>query len=709
MLLQAYDFLRLHLDHGCRLQVGGSDQWGNITMGVELIRKVARAEAFGLTTPLVTKADGTKFGKTESGTVWLDAAMTSPYRLYQFLLQSEDAVVGHTCATSLSSPTTRSPPSTQQTAEHPERRAAQRALARAVVGLVHGDGRGRAGRAGLGRAVRRGARRPRRAHAARRLRRRAVERRLPPGAGRRRSRWWTPWWPPGWSPRGARPAGPSPRAGPTSTTSGRATRRGCSGRRPAARPLRGAAPGAARLPPAADRMSRRVWIAVGPRAGGGGRGGLRVLQGVGTAGHPGPAADRLGAGTTLGQDLGALHDDGARPERGAVPPPGAGAVHTVCGVLTSTAERPTPSCPPPTPTSPSCWPRPTTRVRGGRTTATRRGHRQAAAGQVGGRTGRRPQRVVDAGAGPGGGVTGRTVATTTTTQPTAGHRDLRIERRDPTDRLRRRVLWAMPTGLYLDRQPGRRDGTVRPQSDDGQPGGPGGHRPQAGGGGHRLGRSVTRRLVAAGGCFSVSLLDREDRAVGPAVREAGPADRRGHRRDGRAVSMAGEAVFEASTGAPVVTAGRRRGSTARCATGSTSGATSSSWARWWRSAAPRGTSRRAAHGGHPHELRRLNPPVGARRSGSQLPGPPEDVQLRGSQALSGSSGELGGSKPLLAFGVAGAVVVVVEDVPVEDVAVEDVAVAAVPGVAVVVVDGGRWWWSRPGPGRRRRPRSRSRW
>jgi len=138
MLLQAYDFYRLHEDHGCRLQVGGSDQWGNITTGVELIRKVARAEAFGLTTPLVTKADGTKFGKTESGTVWLDAQMTSPYRLYQFLLQSEDAVVGsylrfftflsHDEISALD----------EQTASHPERRAAPRALAAAVVELVHG-------------------------------------------------------------------------------------------------------------------------------------------------------------------------------------------------------------------------------------------------------------------------------------------------------------------------------------------------------------------------------------------------------------------------------------------------------------------------------------------------------------------------------------------------------------------------------------------
>ncbi|MGP8060120.1 MAG: tyrosine--tRNA ligase [Acidimicrobiales bacterium] len=139
MLLQAYDFLRLHLDHGCDLQLGGSDQWGNITMGVELIRKVARVEAYGLTTPLVVKADGTKFGKTESGTVWLDARLTSPYRLYQFFFNTEDAVVGqylryfsflgHDQITALDA----------ETAEHPERRAAQRALAREVCALVHGS------------------------------------------------------------------------------------------------------------------------------------------------------------------------------------------------------------------------------------------------------------------------------------------------------------------------------------------------------------------------------------------------------------------------------------------------------------------------------------------------------------------------------------------------------------------------------------------
>ena len=87
MLLQAYDFLRLHVDHGCDLQIGGSDQWGNITMGVELIRKVCGDEVWGLTTPLVVKADGTKYGKTESGTVWLDPAAHQPLRHVPVLRQ----------------------------------------------------------------------------------------------------------------------------------------------------------------------------------------------------------------------------------------------------------------------------------------------------------------------------------------------------------------------------------------------------------------------------------------------------------------------------------------------------------------------------------------------------------------------------------------------------------------------------------------------
>ncbi|HVM65389.1 MAG TPA: tyrosine--tRNA ligase [Acidimicrobiales bacterium] len=139
MLLQAYDFLHLHDAHGCRLQLGGSDQWGNITAGIDLIRRVRGASAYGFTFPLVTKADGTKFGKSEAGNVWLDARRTSPYAMYQFFLRSEDAVVG----AYLRYYTFRSREEIEaldvETAEHPERRAAQRALAHDVVALVHGE------------------------------------------------------------------------------------------------------------------------------------------------------------------------------------------------------------------------------------------------------------------------------------------------------------------------------------------------------------------------------------------------------------------------------------------------------------------------------------------------------------------------------------------------------------------------------------------
>ncbi len=138
MLLQAFDFLHLYDAHGCRLQLGGSDQWGNITMGVDLVRKVRRQEVWGLTTPLVVKADGSKFGKTESGTVWLDPARTSAYQLYQFFLRSEDGVVGtylryftdlsHQAIAELD----------EATASRPEHREAQRELARQVCSLVHG-------------------------------------------------------------------------------------------------------------------------------------------------------------------------------------------------------------------------------------------------------------------------------------------------------------------------------------------------------------------------------------------------------------------------------------------------------------------------------------------------------------------------------------------------------------------------------------------
>ena len=90
-LLQGYDYLFLYQNEGCRLQMGGSDQWGNITTGTELIRRKTGGEAFALTCPLITKADGGKFGKTESGNVWLDRRYTSPYKFYQFWLNVSDA------------------------------------------------------------------------------------------------------------------------------------------------------------------------------------------------------------------------------------------------------------------------------------------------------------------------------------------------------------------------------------------------------------------------------------------------------------------------------------------------------------------------------------------------------------------------------------------------------------------------------------------
>lgn len=93
MLLQSFDFAELYKRYNCTLQIGGSDQWGNIVGGVDLTRKLHGGKAFGLTLPLVTKSDGTKFGKTESGTIWLDATKTSPYSFYQFWLNSADADV----------------------------------------------------------------------------------------------------------------------------------------------------------------------------------------------------------------------------------------------------------------------------------------------------------------------------------------------------------------------------------------------------------------------------------------------------------------------------------------------------------------------------------------------------------------------------------------------------------------------------------------
>jgi tyrosyl-tRNA synthetase len=140
MILQAFDFLQLYQTENCRLQIGGSDQWGNITAGLELIRKTeGEAKAFGLTIPLVTKADGTKFGKTESGTIWLDKEKTSPYEFYQFWINTDDRDVIKYLKyfTFLSKDEIEE--LERKLLEAPEQRAAQKALAEEMTKLVHGE------------------------------------------------------------------------------------------------------------------------------------------------------------------------------------------------------------------------------------------------------------------------------------------------------------------------------------------------------------------------------------------------------------------------------------------------------------------------------------------------------------------------------------------------------------------------------------------
>ncbi len=139
MLLQAYDFAYLFEHYGCKLQAGGSDQWGNITAGIELIRRSFGQRAYGLVYPLVTKADGTKFGKTESGAVWLDPQRTSPYRFYQFWYNVDDADVGKYLKYFTWLSADEIADLEQITAQHPERRAAQQRLAREVTRMVHGE------------------------------------------------------------------------------------------------------------------------------------------------------------------------------------------------------------------------------------------------------------------------------------------------------------------------------------------------------------------------------------------------------------------------------------------------------------------------------------------------------------------------------------------------------------------------------------------
>ncbi len=139
-LLQALDFLELYRAHGCTLQTGGSDQWGNLTAGVDLIHKVEGVSAHALATPLLTDSSGAKFGKSEGNAVWLSADMTSPYAFYQYFLNVEDASVGELLRVLTDAPRDQIEELERLVREEPFRRAAQRRLAADVTTLVHGAG-----------------------------------------------------------------------------------------------------------------------------------------------------------------------------------------------------------------------------------------------------------------------------------------------------------------------------------------------------------------------------------------------------------------------------------------------------------------------------------------------------------------------------------------------------------------------------------------
>jgi len=139
MLLQAYDFLELNRREGVTLQIGGSDQWGNITAGLELIRRVEGKTAHALTMPLVTTASGSKFGKTEEGAVWLDPARTSPYKFYQYWISVDDRDAGKYLRLFTLMPRKEIEALEKLIASAPEKREAQQALARDLTSRVHGE------------------------------------------------------------------------------------------------------------------------------------------------------------------------------------------------------------------------------------------------------------------------------------------------------------------------------------------------------------------------------------------------------------------------------------------------------------------------------------------------------------------------------------------------------------------------------------------
>ncbi len=139
MLLQAYDFVHLYDQYGCQLQAGGSDQWGNITAGIDLARRMRGVQLYGLTCPLLTKSDGTKMGKTEKGTIWLTADRTSPYAFYQYWINVADADAGK-CLRMLTELSREEIESLDRSREtEPHLRQSQKRLAEELTGLVHGD------------------------------------------------------------------------------------------------------------------------------------------------------------------------------------------------------------------------------------------------------------------------------------------------------------------------------------------------------------------------------------------------------------------------------------------------------------------------------------------------------------------------------------------------------------------------------------------
>jgi len=139
MLLQAYDFVHLNRAHDCELQAGGSDQWGNITAGIDLARRLHGVQLYGITCPLLTKSDGTKMGKTEAGALWLAPDRTSPYRFYQYWINLDDADVGRCLKFFTDLSQAELEVLLAQHAADPGKRAAQQRLAAEITRLVHGD------------------------------------------------------------------------------------------------------------------------------------------------------------------------------------------------------------------------------------------------------------------------------------------------------------------------------------------------------------------------------------------------------------------------------------------------------------------------------------------------------------------------------------------------------------------------------------------